>query len=1119
MAQEQVLGFKINVEGITEVTDLRLSVAQAIQEIQKAAKEATNVEDFKKFNAEYIRLRAVQKEINAQVNESIKKKQAELDLGEQVTGQYRKLSAQLAVNRQRYKDLAAAEQESTDEAKELLKVIKQQDDRLKSIDASVGQFQRSVGNYGSAIGKGLREVFPLFGTLKDNLGEISEVTSRTGRNIARGFLAFQLVSQLAEGVKELKAFADEFNALRRTVSSYTDETGNALDETVSRAKAISDTFGEDINDVLVAANALSKSFGISTSDALDKIATGLLATGNLNGELLDQIKEYPEQFKSAGASADEFIAISIKATKEGIFSDKGVDLIKEFGLRIREQVTTTRDSLEGAFGKTFTDNIFKGINDGSLTTIEALKRVAKEINNTEIPTNKLQSVIANVFGAPGEDAGLRFIELLQDTQSSLEEVTAGFNEYQMQQQQVYESNLVLADAQNNVAKSFAGISTEATILSNNIKAGLLNTFASILDFFNQLPATTKGLGASLKVFFQDTLKGLPVAVAFGEASAKYREVFLKEFNKIEAADAIEADLKEAADATEKKRIEQEKLSKQLEAEAKKRQAEREREAKQAADRRKKDQENALKDQEKFLAESSMLIVQLGKNYLDEQIKLIADARQQALAGAKLASDQQIEQIDKTIATLKQKQVEQDAELVKAFGANSKQVLDFRAKAGKDLEVIEKQAAANRLAIQEGYRIQVQEINKRFDKEDSEKRLKAVSDQLSEAQKGLKLQLLQIEEARAKAPDEATKRQLEADAKVFEARKAAILKQQEILANSEADSFDDILIRRQELNTELAKLEEERTEKAKAESLKRSQALLDEAAQAFEFFQKGTEILSQFFEAEKERELKAYDERIQKQQDVVDNLDEQLQRATGVQKFQLSKQLKQEQDKLDKEKQAKIEAERDFAKRQRDIAIIQSIIQTALAVITALKNPPGPPFSTGQAIAAGIFGALQTATIAAQPLASGGRAIGDAVLSQSAVVPVALSDGRIVAAQNIPTLRNGDNVIATVKRGEVIVNERQQALLGGAKTFRAIGVPGFQDGGIIGAPIQAPYLNFAGKDAGTANFTEMIQALDRKTDAINSRLDNLRVFVVSEDVENDLKDRDRIQAKATLENVL
>lgn len=72
----------------------------------------------------------------------------------------------------------------------------------------------------------------------------------------------------------------------------------------------------------------------------------------------------------------------------------------------------------------------------------------------------------------------------------------------------------------------------------------------------------------------------------------------------------------------------------------------------------------------------------------------------------------------------------------------------------------------------------------------------------------------------------------------------------------------------------------------------------------------------------------------------------------------------------------------------------------------------------------------------------------------------LSSGKINTASNIPTQRGGDNILATVKTGEVILNQEQQAKAGGSAFFSSIGVPGFNTGGVVGntaistAPIQA-----------------------------------------------------------------
>jgi hypothetical protein len=61
----------------------------------------------------------------------------------------------------------------------------------------------------------------------------------------------------------------------------------------------------------------------------------------------------------------------------------------------------------------------------------------------------------------------------------------------------------------------------------------------------------------------------------------------------------------------------------------------------------------------------------------------------------------------------------------------------------------------------------------------------------------------------------------------------------------------------------------------------------------------------------------------------------------------------------------------------------------------------------------------------------------------------LSGTRIMPHHGSPIFRsNGDNRLVTAKTGEVILNERHQAMLGGPAVFRSIGVPGFASSGIV-----------------------------------------------------------------------
>jgi hypothetical protein len=122
------------------------------------------------------------------------------------------------------------------------------------------------------------------------------------------------------------------------------------------------------------------------------------------------------------------------------------------------------------------------------------------------------------------------------------------------------------------------------------------------------------------------------------------------------------------------------------------------------------------------------------------------------------------------------------------------------------------------------------------------------------------------------------------------------------------------------------------------------------------------------------------------------------------------------------------------------SIAQIIITTALNVIKAFPNV----YAMG--VAAGL-GVVQLAAVTSQQFvpafAEGGLVEGFA--------NGGLSGTRIGAGMGIPIRRsNGDNLLATIKTGEVILNKHQQQALGGSRTFKRIGVPGFADGGMVGA---------------------------------------------------------------------
>jgi myosin heavy subunit len=436
-----------DVKGIKEQNQLQKDALALAKERERLEKlKIQTAQQSTKAEADAIRLQTLK---NRELEKSEARLRKEAKAQADANSAYTKASNRLNELRKSYKDLAVAGNENSTEARKMKREIDSLDKTLKRVDGNVGQFQRNVGNYSSAFSK----LSGALGTFGIGLG----------------------VGAVFSGVKNFTIEMQQLNlqASRLGVSSEN------LKGFVSEAKSLGQTFGTEVNDNMVAVNTLIKEFGISQEQAFKLLENGYLSGANAQGDMLDSIKEYSSQVKASGGDANTLINILNRSGKEGIFSDKGVDVVKEFGLRIREQTSSTSDALRNAFGDEFTDRIFNGINDGSMTSVQALEEVSKKMNDATIPTNKLQTVIADTFGGAGEDAGLRFIQTLTDIGSATGDVVDKTDPYVRQQLEMKRLNDELVEAQQSLYESLGG--TGANIEQLTLKA-------KVLFFQNILPA-------------------------------------------------------------------------------------------------------------------------------------------------------------------------------------------------------------------------------------------------------------------------------------------------------------------------------------------------------------------------------------------------------------------------------------------------------------------------------------------------------------------------------------------------------------------------------------------------------------------------------------------------------
>jgi hypothetical protein len=323
--------------------------------------------------------------------------------------------------------------------------------------------------------------------------------------------------------------------------------------------------------------------------------------------------------------------------------------------------------------------------------------------------------------------------------------------------------------------------------------------------------------------------------------------------------------------------------------------------------------------------------------------------------------------------------------------------------------------------------------------------------------------------------------------------------------------DEIILSRQKLFTELSEIEKKQTEDVEKNAAEQTKIKQDQFNEIADYFKQGLDALSEVFNVVNERQQAAFDADIERSQLRQERLQEELDNSFGLRRRYYEQQLAAEVANQAAIEKAKEEARKRDAKRQKAIAIIQSIINTALAVTAALTAGGNPlKLATGaqifEAAIIGALGAIQTGIIAAQPLAKGG------VVGKGNEIVQFADGGRVTSRGNIKPLSNGDNVLATLKTGEVVLNQDQQRRIG-YSTLKAARIPNFAMGGVVGAPsaFLQDSLNRAGEEQ---NRFKVMQDLVLETQGRIDRLQVVYTASTDDDVEKGRSERKEIRATAS-----
>ena len=317
-------------------------------------------------------------------------------------------------------------------------------------------------------------------------------------NIGEAFdpVKINQMGELFDSVSEQLNFT---NDISNTQTALNQMDVSNVDEMSAKIHQISKIFNEDSIEIAKAANAMTKQIGGSFESNLALLEAGYEKGANLNGDMLDQFKEYGPQIRELGLDASSMLAIMAKAGKDGLFSDKAIDSIKEANLSLKEMGPAQLDALKG---------IGLGVKDlAGKTSFEAVRMIAKSMKGATAQAKQL--ALTDIFKGAGEDAGMGFIlglgtmDLDPNNIPSFANADKGFKSW-------------VADLQSSIAENVGGWTPLINALGMGGMAiiGMISLGGEVLPMLGKLAKATK-LTAAAQWLFNIAMDNFPLILIIG----------------------------------------------------------------------------------------------------------------------------------------------------------------------------------------------------------------------------------------------------------------------------------------------------------------------------------------------------------------------------------------------------------------------------------------------------------------------------------------------------------------------------------------------------------------------------------------------------------------------------
>ena len=447
--EEHILNIKVSYDKAVEGIRAYRAEIEALKQREKALSEEleNGTVTRQEYDKEVEIGKVAQKNYRDEIRTLQKEIQNNIRQQQQQEGSLKQLRAELSNATKAYDEMSRTEREGA-KGKELQEHIKEITKELKGAEEETDRFYRNVGNYRNSIVEAITGNNQFASSLSNlmqegggTLGGMFQTAITSVKSFGAALMglmtnpAFLGIAGIAGVGVAFKWFFDYNQGIAeatRLTHEFTGLTGDELVSVRNEIQAIADTMGKDYKDTLSTVDALMANYGLTAQQSMKVVEDGFASGADLSGDMLSKIQQYAPTFHDAGISADQMVAI-LQQTRSGIFSEKGLDIITMASKRIREMSTGTRSALEGI--GIDVNKVQDDLASGARSTFDVVQEISTKMKNFGADSQQVGSVLKDVFGRQGADAGIKLIEQLDTMSTSLEEVKKQTGEWGKDQEE------------------------------------------------------------------------------------------------------------------------------------------------------------------------------------------------------------------------------------------------------------------------------------------------------------------------------------------------------------------------------------------------------------------------------------------------------------------------------------------------------------------------------------------------------------------------------------------------------------------------------------------------------------------------------------------------------------